>query len=478
MFSYYAEKWAVEWRLFLTVWLVCLFHLAPLTGANENRYLDLVRSIVDEGRFEIDTYHYNTIDKSYRDGHYYAGAAPGPAFLAAPVYLIFRAADPFLPASLFGQFDKASHIRGYLKGHDAPDAFVAAYPFGKFLLSHLLLTASTCSLFAALIAVVLYRISRQVGRSTTESLFIGLACVFGTTIFYYSTRLYPHVLGAGFAFFAFALIVLPRLRSSSISPIRCVLAGLFLGMAALMDYAVAPAAGLAGLYVLLTLCDRRILFAVLGGLAPIALLLVYNTVCFGSPFKTAYGFPNGPVDDGTHVYYTHNFHGFSLPPINQLWGLSFGFFRGIVWYVPVTVLAVYGVFKALREKPSFRLEWRIVAGIAVAQFLFNAMMHPNYWIGGYEFGPRFLTPMLPFLLLGLAFSSGLWTKARPFTISAIVVSGLINWIGVQYAPSNSLSGVIAMFLLSGPASPLYLFERNYVATYTDWQVTISPWGGY
>ncbi len=44
-----------ECRLFLTVWLIYLFNIAPITGANENRYIDLVRAMVDEGRVEIDT---------------------------------------------------------------------------------------------------------------------------------------------------------------------------------------------------------------------------------------------------------------------------------------------------------------------------------------------------------------------------------------------------------------------------------------
>ncbi|HIG45913.1 MAG TPA: hypothetical protein EYQ20_05620 [candidate division Zixibacteria bacterium] len=49
----------------------------PDAGVNENRYLDLVRSIVEESKLTIDQYHYNTVDKLYREGHYYAGFALG-----------------------------------------------------------------------------------------------------------------------------------------------------------------------------------------------------------------------------------------------------------------------------------------------------------------------------------------------------------------------------------------------------------------
>lgn len=467
-----------EWRLFLTVWLVYLFHLTPFTGANENRYLDLVRSIVDEGRFEIDTYHHNTIDKAYRDGHYYAGAAPGPAFLAVPAYAIFKAVEPVLPPSLFSQYDKTSYIRGYLQGKEASDEFVEQYPFGRFILSHFLLTALTCSLLSAVTVVLLYRIMLQLNADRTWALLISLAYAFGTTLFYYSTRLYPHVLGGGFAFLAFVLIASRRMADRPITQMTVVWAGLCLGMAVFMDYAVVPTAGCVGLYMLMTIRDRRLLYGVLAGLIPVGMLLVYHAICFGSPIKTAYGFPNGPVDDGTHLYYNQNFHGFSFPPLSQIWGLSFSVWRGLFWYMPVSILAVFALIKELLNGERWRLEWVIITCLVLSQFLFNAMMHPNYWYGGWEFGPRFLTPMAPFIMLPLGLivlKTGRWAM---MAYGLIVVSVFINWIGVQYAPSHSLFGTIILFFMSGPSTPLYLFLENYFRTYTAWSIEISPLGGY
>lgn len=467
-----------EWRLFLTVWLVYLFHLAPLTGANENRYLDLVISMVDEGRFEIDTYHYNTIDKSYRQGHYYAGAAPGPAFLAIPAYVLFKAAGPLLPASLFSQYDKVSYIRGYLGGAEAPDAFVESYPFGRFLLLHLWITALTCSLLSAAMAALVYRIARQWDLDRLSSLTVALTCAFGTTAFYYSTRLYPHISGTFFAFLGFALLAQRRMTDRAVTPTVVFGAGICIGAALLTDYALLPTAGCVGIYLLATIRDRRLVYGILGGLIPMGLLLAYHAVCFGSPFKTAYGFPNGPVDDGTHRFYEENFHGFSLPPLNQIWGLSFSLFRGLFWYVPVALLAVYALIHALLKGAYRRAEWLLVAGVIVTQFLFNAMMHPNYWIGGWDFGPRFLTPMMPFLVLPLALLLRSGRLPRSVIFGMIAVSVLINWIGVQYGPSHALFGVVSMFFLSGPSTPLYIFLEQYIRTYTTWAVSVSPVGGF
>ncbi|MDP7236865.1 MAG: hypothetical protein QGI34_09055, partial [Candidatus Latescibacteria bacterium] len=200
------QTYPCEWRIFLTVWIVYLFHLAPVTGFNENRYLDLVRSIVDEGRFEIDTFHYNTLDKSYRDGHYYAGAAPGAALLAIPAYVLFRSIALFFPDDLFSQYDKASYLRGYLQSREASDDFVQDYPFGQFMLSHFFITGLTCSILTALVAVLIYRFSALFIGGNTWPVIIALTYAFGTLSFYYSIRLYAHLPAANFAFLGFAVL--------------------------------------------------------------------------------------------------------------------------------------------------------------------------------------------------------------------------------------------------------------------------------
>jgi len=80
----------IEIKIFITVWLIYALYTSPAGGVTPNRYMDLVHSIVNEGRFSIDTYHENTDDKAYFNGHYYAGALPGPSFLAVPTYVIFK----------------------------------------------------------------------------------------------------------------------------------------------------------------------------------------------------------------------------------------------------------------------------------------------------------------------------------------------------------------------------------------------------
>jgi len=465
----------MEWRLFATVWLVYLIHLAPLTGYNENRYLDLVRSIVDEGRFEIDTYHFNTGDKSYRNGHYYAGAAPGPAFLAIPGYLAFKVIEPILPESLFRSYDKPGYIRGFLKSRDAPDNFVDEYPIGRFIISHLLITALSCCLLTAITVVVLYRTALNF-ISRSDAMVVALTYAFGTLTFFYATRLYAHVLGGGFVFLAFMILAGRYLSNTRITPTAIFWSGLCLGTAVLMDYAAAPVATCVGIYILVKVRDQRIVWAVLGGLIPVGILLWYHYVCFGSPFKTAYGFPNGPVDDGIHKYYEQNFHGFSLPDPTHLWGITLGMFDGLLWHMPIIIPAGYGLVAAILNDNRFRIEWTLIAGTVLAQCMFNAMMHPLYWFGGWNFGPRFTQPMMPFLMLGLIPIMTMVRIRHTIILPIAILSILICWIGVQYGPSESLPGVFILFLLSGPALPVYTFIETYIHSETAWPIGMSPTG--
>ena len=140
-----------QWILFVIFWVIYLFHVGPIPGVNENRYIDLTMSIVDHGQLNIDQYHYNTVDKAYYNGHYYSGAAPGPSILAIPLYLVFETAQRFFPVSVFSQYDTGVYIRSEMGGRPASDDFVATYPFSDFVLLHIGFTWVICSGLAALI---------------------------------------------------------------------------------------------------------------------------------------------------------------------------------------------------------------------------------------------------------------------------------------------------------------------------------------
>ena len=60
-------------------------------GWAETSNFALVRAL-DDGKPEIDRWHWETKDKSWYDGHFYSVKAPGLAFVATPVYEVLKAA--------------------------------------------------------------------------------------------------------------------------------------------------------------------------------------------------------------------------------------------------------------------------------------------------------------------------------------------------------------------------------------------------
>lgn len=464
-----------SWAIFLTCWCIYLFYIGPVPGVNENRYLDLTRSMVDEGRFAIDTFHYNTVDKSYREGHYYAGAAPGPALLAIPPYLLYKMLILIRPVTLFSQYDVAHYIRDEMGMPTAPDAFVSRYPFSEFVLMHILITSFVCSMLTACIVVLLYRMLGWLGVTETHRLLILGFYAFGTLTFFYATRLYAHMPSTFFTLFGFGLLW--AIRTRRLPSVWAKVAGFSLGMAIFMEYTVLPIVVTVGVYGLITLKRSDVISYLVGGLIPIFFLCLYHYFCFGNPFRTAYSFLISLEDSGPNgVVLRSSTLEFGLPSGTALWGLSFSTYRGIFVYMPVLLFAVYGLVHDLFNRTTpYRLEWGVMAVACALQFLFNSA-GIKLWEAGYVWGARYMVPMLPFLMvpLGRAFS----LVPRPLMIAVGSLSILINWTAVQYILPQHAFGGVAMFLLSGPSSQLYQFLKMYISTYTEWNVTISILGAW
>lgn len=465
-----------EWAIFLTCWIVYLFHLGPVPGVNENRYLNLARSIVDEGRLTIDRYHYNTVDKAYTDGHYYAGAAPGPAFLALPIYALFKMGMPKASRTFFGQYDVGTYIRQNLGGVNAPDEFIQRYPFAEFLIFHMISTALICGVLMALIVVLLYRLLGWIGVGERERLIVLAIYAFGTITFFYATRLYSHVPSTFFVFSAFVLLF--AIRHRGLNGSWPIVAGLSLGMSALMEYASAPVLLVVGIYGLLVLKQpRRMIPFIIAAIIPVIGLAIYQAVCFGSPFATPYSFGTAPEDIGVHVVHTGGWGGFGLPTFASIWGVTFSLYRGIFAYMPVLIWAVFcGIRQSFDRTDAYRFEWKIILAIFGLQILFNSSMM-QFWSGGFVWGPRYLIPVIPFLIIPMAYHFN-----KKWSSSIIIITGLfsilINWTGVQYIlPQNAL-GAVPMFFLSGLTSQPYQFLELYFHTYANWNVQVSALGGW
>jgi hypothetical protein len=115
--------------------------------------------------------------------------------------------------------------------------------------------------------------------------------------------------------------------------------------------------------------------------AAVALLLAYNAARFGSPWVSGY-LPE---------------ERFSGDWIQGIVGLLVSPGRGLFLYVPVLVFALLGWPGLFQKRPRDAALWAGVVGVYI--LLYGKWF---MWHGGYAWGPRFLVPVVPLALLGLA----------------------------------------------------------------------------
>ena len=373
-------------------------------GWNQNSRFDLIRAITNEHTLNIDPFKLSTGDKAFFDGHYYSDKAPGLALTALPIVAAVR---PVMRAL----------------GDDPED-------YGGLALLSYLSTVFTAGLFTALAGVCLFALCVDLGATQTGALFAALTFGLATPIWTLATIFIGHAFSAAFLVFAFRAAMRIGADEEGHDTWHGAIVGLGAGWATVSEFpAAVPAVLLAGLaavhaWPLGRARAMKILGALtLAALACAAVLMAYQYACFGSPFHLAYSSEQGYEGMQQGVF------GVNVPKIIRLRHLLFGDYRGLLPLAPTLALAPIGLLALiLGRKPPFDraqggpdvLEGldttrsvarsrraAIVASIIAAYYiLLNAGY--SYWEGGWSYGPRHLSPAIPFLCVGLA---TLWTSA-------------------------------------------------------------------
>lgn len=337
------------------------------------------------------------------EGHVYSDKAPGLAFATLPAYGALR-------------------VLGVRTSGDPAEALWALRLWSVVLAGLLLL------LIARGLAE---RIAPGHGAATAVVLGAG------TLVLPFATVLYSHVLSALLVLASFALLWRerdgpPRLRLVTA-------AGLVAGLAVTTEYPTALAALGFGLYAILR--KPRIFRAaaysagVLLGVTP---LLAYNRWAFGSVTHLSYF--GDELTSGT-------FRSWLEPsPINGLF--TFFSMPGLLVLAPVLACGVVGL--ALLFARGNRAE-ALVIGLVVAAFTVYNTTLPGIEYDAYLWGPRYLVPVLPLLVVPIALTFRRW----PLTTAAM---GLVSIILVS-----------VMSVSHGPAGPDPrwfdgLAERNFPPT--------------
>jgi hypothetical protein len=224
---------------------------------------------------------------------------------------------------------------------------------------------------------------------------------FGTIMFPYATEFAGEPIAAFCELSAFYLLAVTG--AGEISWRRTLIAGLLAGWGVLCDYPTfLIALSIAGFAVWKLRRIEPLIGFVAGAGAVAAILLSYDQLAFGNPFFLSYEAYMLPGAD-RFPEQAQGFAGVTYPRLGMLYNVLIGPQRGLFFCNPVLILLIAGIYFFWRA--DLRSEFIMITAAIVVFVLFNASYGESivYWGGGTATGPRHLLPIIPFMVLTLAF---------------------------------------------------------------------------
>lgn len=258
------------------------------------------------------------------------------------------------------------------------------------------------ALLTTLAALLLYRILCRLVSwrwALALTLIYALGC---NTWVIASQALWPHTL-VGLAIVLLSFIFV----SDSVSRVALIAAGL---VTALMVAERPQTVGIAAVTTAFVWRHHRrhiLMFVGLPGLAGV-LVAVYNLQTFSNLA-------------GAYVHFDH----FATPLWTGLAGLLISPNRGLLIFSPIMVFAFVGAIMVWRRPAPAWIRW-LVFGLVWHLVLYGMF---DEWWGGYTFGPRYLTGMMPILTLLLVY--GLVPLCRTPLATALVALVAVYGVAVQ-----------------------------------------------
>ncbi len=391
---------AIAW-----LYLYSFPYFPKLQSANELPRVYLTWAMVEEGRFAIDTgveRWGTTVDVSPVGDHQYSNKAPGSSFLAVPAYVVLRAVT-------HGFLDRDPTL-------------------GEMLWTCRVFTGVLPTLgFLILLGGFLRRFAEPDGARLA---LVGYAL--GSMAMAYSVLFIAHQLSA--VCIGTAYILITQVVEDERAPGWLFVAGAAAGAAPLVDYQAAFAGVPVAVYLLITQLGPsakprrwgRVGLCVAGSLIPIALLLYYHWRAFGSPLKTGYDYSQTFAH-----FHQAGFLGMTGLRSEAFWGSTFAADNGLFFLCPMLLAMVPGWVVLARRGAIAHVA--VSASVVVIYLAFISSI--NFWRGGWQMGPRYITAMLPFAMVPVA--AGFDAASRHWLTRALAVAVVIPGV-VIYGLSCAL----------------------------------------
>ncbi len=252
-------------------------------------------------------------------------------------------------------------------------------------------TAFTSPLLGAAICVLIFLTCLRLGYGSRVSLTVTIVAGLCTLLWPHTKWLFSEPLQALALIGAFHSLLLVGQGEGGLPGAPS--AGFFLGLLAATKLALAVVIVPAGVYLLVCLAAKKsrrpavdlISFVLMLGFWA-AVILGYNYIRFGDIFETGYMV----LRDRETLY------GFSMPLLTGVHGLLLSSGKGLFFYAPVLIAAVAALPGFVKRYPG---EGWLIIFISLPVVAVFAMW--NQWHGDYSWGPRFLVPLIPLLVLPL-----------------------------------------------------------------------------
>jgi len=453
-----------ELKIFFTFLLVFSLFVHWSTWNEQSRFA-LTRAIVDEARFEIDSFFNVTGYRLYYKNHYYCDKHPGLSFISTFIYFFWR-------------IGKEIHVNYYLpyKVQVFDKMVTFLYPIydseTQFFLW--LLTIFSSSIFIALTSVIIFKFAKGIGCNEKDSIFIALTMGFATILFHVAIVYWDHAIATFLVFLSFHLLYF---RKSS--PF-IFLSGLLLGFSISSHiYSLVFLLGFPFYMVLKKYRYNLFLSFFLGlsiGLLPI---LLYNYLLFDNfsiriPILEL-------VDKQIWELNLKDVWIISTPFIVVVLNefiifrtffviIKLLFFpeRGLFFYSPILFLFFPLIFYSWKK---FKAEIKLVLFLF---FLFIlGLAWKFFWFSGITFGQRDFSTLIPFMFLPFIFSFEK-IKRKKVVYFLVGLSVFINFLGLQCLECLSLNSPATDLNPSNFLPNLNKFEDFYSGKNLSYSVLKNP----
>ncbi len=435
----------IQVRLFATCWLVYALHFSPFV----TRETYTMMSVAERGTARVDEYaglHSDLVTFPGR-GTYMTNnpgaslAAAIPYWLAQPVMNRIAPVRPPKPGEKVTAITKEQRTnrvafyrlareRGLDVRLGAASSFAAVFFMAPL---------------AAVSAVLMWRLFGHLGFSSRMQLWLAVLYAFGTPVFLRAGTLSLNLLVGLLTLAGFVLLWWPSGTRPEWEKWRIIGAGFLGGYAVLTDYSGAISAAALGLYAFALQAQKKKLWAgfrfslwyLVGAVAPVAYLLYWQWVCYGSPWLPAQFHMPKEIFQG--LYQNERGVGWPLPAI--LWGLWFDPSYGLLVYAPVLALALYHVVLVWRGESRQPAHVTIFCwAFTAALWLFLSCIHYTIRFQWIE-GVRYFVPVAPFLFLLAAEALERAPRAVAWSVGVLAVVEMWTFAMVREHPVESFHRV-------------------------------------